>query len=92
MAVVDGMLKCTSYNAFSKNCNNCDISIKPRCGRSIDFDEPQPFVAMKRCGLFNAFWHECPTCGAPIGYYPDDNNYKCAQCNQRISQKSVKLV
>ena len=80
-------MKCRDYKVFWSTCDNCDIRIKALCRKVINFEIPEKFIVVERKDHLKTSWNECPTCGNSVGYRPDEKNFRCPKCTQRILWK-----
>lgn len=80
-------MKCRDYKAFKHDCLKCDLKTNMPCGKSFDYNIPKKYINVERTDHIRTSWNECPTCGKSIGYYPNDNEFRCPKCNQKILWK-----
>lgn len=78
-------MKCREYNVYSVLCQGCDITDNIKCCKKFDLDTPVKYIRVERKDNIRTSWNECPICGNSIGYHPKNNEFRCSECNQRIS-------
>ena len=79
-------IKCNDYTACKSSCRQCDILSNKMCDKDFDFNVPKKYYTVGGRDRQLAI-NVCPTCGASIGYRPDDIEFRCYRCGQRILWK-----